>query len=216
MNSIKIHCCAFACLFLCANHTSFAQLNEKIYFDELGNVATENSASFYVISQQSKKDKNLLIIKTFYITGAKKSEGNYIIKIPIETIDLSSYPKPEFWLSAVNDGPYKVWYGSGKIAEEGLYKAGLKDGTYKEYFENGKIKSETNNKDGKAEGLLSIYYENGNLRLQFMMVDNKLQGELKSYFENGKIDTSKKFINNNDTGETKMWDPEGNEIISEE
>lgn len=51
------------------------------------------------------------------------------------------------------EGVRKVYYKSGKIAEETTYKNGVKDGLYKKYAENDVILEETIYKNGEYEGM---------------------------------------------------------------
>ncbi|WP_162126291.1 toxin-antitoxin system YwqK family antitoxin [Flavobacterium phycosphaerae] len=71
------------------------------------------------------------------------------------------------------DGVRKVFYKSGKIAEETVYKNGIKDGPYKSYAENGVLLEETTYVNGQYEGLAI-----------FRTTDNKIAG--KGLFKNGK------------------------------
>lgn len=50
------------------------------------------------------------------------------------------------------NGIRKVFYKSGKIAEETSYKDGIKNGIYKSYAENGTLLEESNYKDGQYDG----------------------------------------------------------------
>jgi antitoxin component YwqK of YwqJK toxin-antitoxin module len=71
------------------------------------------------------------------------------------------------------DGVRKVFYKSGKIAEETTYKNGVKNGAYKSYTENGVLLEETTYKNGEYDGLAI-----------FRNPDNKIAG--KGQFKNGK------------------------------
>jgi antitoxin component YwqK of YwqJK toxin-antitoxin module len=50
------------------------------------------------------------------------------------------------------EGVRKVFYNSGRIAEETTYKNGIKDGSYKNYAENGVILEESFYKNGQYDG----------------------------------------------------------------
>lgn len=215
MTSFNIHYLAFAILYLFVHHVSYCQINQKIYFDKQENVTTEAEAEFYIIAQKNKTDESLISIKGFYTSGAKKSEGNYLIKNPVDLLDLTKIYTPEFWHIAVNEGSYIEWYRSGKVKAEGFYSKGFKEGIYKRYYESGKIFSQSIYKDEKANGMVSIYNENGTLDIQFMMVDDQIHGEMISFFANGKKSSSQKFKNNVKDGEAVLWHPDG-EIIEEQ
>ena len=70
-------------------------------------------------------------------------------------------------------GVRKVFYKSGKIAEETTYKNGIKNGLYKKYAENDIILEESNYVNGEFDGL-TIYRDAG----------NQITG--KGFFKNGK------------------------------
>lgn len=54
------------------------------------------------------------------------------------------------------DGLRKVFYPSGKIAEEMNYKVGKKNGSYKQYAENGIVLEESNYKNGEYDGMATF------------------------------------------------------------
>lgn len=71
------------------------------------------------------------------------------------------------------NGNRKVFYKSGKIAEETTYKDGSKNGTYKSYAENGIVLEESVYKNGEYDGLAI-----------FRNVDNQIAAQ--GLFKNGK------------------------------
>ncbi|MES2411827.1 MAG: hypothetical protein V4535_10330 [Bacteroidota bacterium] len=66
--------------------------------------------------------------------------------------DLPSIMTLEPYVNGKLNGVRKVFYKSGKIAEETTYKDGTKNGTYISYAENGILLEESNYKDGQYEG----------------------------------------------------------------
>jgi len=59
----------------------------------------------------------------------------------------------EYYSDGKLNGIRKVYYKSGKIAEEASYKNGVKDGSYKSYAENGIVLEESNYKNGEYDGI---------------------------------------------------------------
>lgn len=66
--------------------------------------------------------------------------------------DLPTVMTLEPYVNGKLNGVRKVFYKSGKIAEETTYKDGIKNGTYKSYAENGILLEESNYKNGQYEG----------------------------------------------------------------
>ena len=59
----------------------------------------------------------------------------------------------EFYVNGKLNGVRKVYFPSGKIAEETSYKLGVKNGYYKKYAENGVLFEESNYVNGEFDGL---------------------------------------------------------------
>lgn len=214
MNSFKIHCMALACLIFLANHTTFGQENQKIYFDSEGDV-TSASAESYITYQLNKKDKNQIIITGFYNSGSKKLEGIYFLKKELDLIDFNNFYKSSFWLDAVKDGDYKEWYNGGILKEQGIFIKGKKNGEYRQWYENGNLMAKQNLIDGKEEGEITTYYETGGLKLKYQALDGSLNGELSEWYDNGQ---KKKAVQMKDglvVGEEEVWDQNGNEVNAE-
>ena len=87
--------------------------------------------------------------------------------------DSSNIMTLEHYVNGKLDGIRKVYYPSGKIAEESTYKNGIKEGKYKSYAENGIVFEESNFKNGEYEGLAI-----------FRNIDNQIAGQ--GAFKDGK------------------------------
>lgn len=122
----------------------------------------------------------------------KVSEGNVVNKVyegqwkyyhkaskAIMTIENYSKGKLE--------GLRSVFYASGKIAEELLYKNNLKSGAYKRYTETGIIIEETNYKNDQFDGL-AIFRDadDGNIVSKGKFVNGKKAG-IWQFFKGGKM-----------------------------
>ncbi len=90
------------------------------------------------------------------------------------------------------EGIRKVYFPSGKIAEEGIYKDGKREGIYKVYFENGVVSEESNFKNNEYEGEAIFRDANGNITSKGMFVKNARKGTWH-IFENGKLIKKEKF-----------------------
>ena len=87
--------------------------------------------------------------------------------------DLPTIMTLEPYVNGKLNGIRKVYYKSGKIAEETTYKDGSKNGTYKSYAENGIVLEESVYKNGEYDGLVI-----------FRNVDNQIAAQ--GLFKNGK------------------------------
>ena len=87
--------------------------------------------------------------------------------------DLPTIMTLEPYINGKLNGVRKVYYKSGKIAEETTYKDGFKNGTYKSYAENGIKLEESLYKNGEYDGLAI-----------FRNVDNQIAAQ--GLFKNGK------------------------------
>ncbi|MBP6557281.1 MAG: hypothetical protein KAX93_05910 [Flavobacterium sp.] len=92
----------------------------------------------------------------------------------------------EFYVNGKLNGVRKVFYNSGKIAEETTYKNGVKDGLYKSYAENDVIMEESNYKNGQLEGIAIYRDATNNVSGQGSFKNGKKVGIWK-ILEKGKI-----------------------------
>ena len=85
------------------------------------------------------------------------------------------------------EGLRSVYYPSGKIAEETMYKNNLKNGFYKRYTETGVIIEETIYKNNEFDGL-AIFRDadDGNIVSKGKFVNGKKAG-IWQFFEKGKL-----------------------------
>ena len=110
------------------------------------------------------------------------------------------------------NGPFKVYYPSGKLLEIATYKRDREDGPVKIFHENGKVKFKgTYDRSGKI-GLGVEYYENGKKKYDGSYDHNRPDGKGKSYFENGKPS----FVGTYYFGSPKkgtMYEPNGSYVV---
>lgn len=93
------------------------------------------------------------------------------------------------------NGVRKVFYPSGKIAEEAAYVNGQKEGPYKSYAENGIVLEETIYKDGEYDGPAIFRAPSGEIASQGLYKNGKKVGMWK-VLEKGKL----KDVNMNKRG----------------
>jgi len=101
----------------------------------------------------------------------------------------------EFYTKGKLNGIRKVFYLSGKIAEETSYIDGVKEGPYKNYTEDGVVMEETVYKNGEYDGPAIFRDPVGHLASQGTYKNGKKVGMWK-VFEKGKL----KDVNMNKQG----------------
>jgi antitoxin component YwqK of YwqJK toxin-antitoxin module len=100
--------------------------------------------------------------------------------------DLPIVMTSEMYANDKLNGLKKVYYISGKIAEESNYKNGIKDGFYKKYAEdNGVVMEETMYKNGEFDGL-AIFRNSDNAVVSKGMFKNGKKIGIWELTENGK------------------------------
>jgi antitoxin component YwqK of YwqJK toxin-antitoxin module len=93
----------------------------------------------------------------------------------------------EFYVNGKLNGVRKVFYKSGKIAEETTYKNGIKEGPYKSYTENGIIIEESNYKNDQYEGMTIFRTTDNKIAAQGIYKNGKKVGKWKILDKSGKI-----------------------------
>jgi antitoxin component YwqK of YwqJK toxin-antitoxin module len=121
----------------------------------------------------------------------KVSEGNVVNKQfdgewKYYHEDLPAIMTLENYISGKLEGTRKVFYKSGKIADETTYKAGIKNGTYKNFTETGILLEESIYKNGEYDGLAVFRNEDGQIAGQGLFKNGKKVGIWK-ILEKGKI-----------------------------
>lgn len=113
--------------------------------------------SCYTIFYNQKKNK----VSEGKIVGKKyEGEWKYYYEDSSNVMTIENYENDKL------EGVRKVFYKSGKIAEETTYVKGVKNGFYKKYTEDGIVLEESNYKNGDYDGLAI-----------FRGADNQVYGE---------------------------------------
>lgn len=132
-----------------------------------------------VIATRDFNSKDNSCYTIFYNQNKKKVSEGKIINREFDGDwkyyheDLPEIMTLEHYVNGKLDGVRKVFYKSGKIAEETNYKNGIKNGAYKSFAENGTVLEETFFVNGAYNGLAI-----------FRNPENEIAG--KGTFKNGK------------------------------
>lgn len=92
----------------------------------------------------------------------------------------------EYYVNGKLNGIRRVFYKSGKVAEETSYKNGYKEGSYKKYAENGMLLEESNFKNNEYEGTAVYRDATNQIIAQGIYKKGKKFGVWK-IFEKGKM-----------------------------
>lgn len=142
-----------------------------------------------------------------------------------------------FEMNVVNDtfqGPYRRFYESGILSDEGFITNGKKDGEQRTYDNQGHLSTIENYVDGTPFGLQNRYYPNGQLMgsyvtdttaqhpfityhpnrkvsIQGFITDSKYTGQFTEFYPSGAIKESYNYNNNEELdGENTCFYPNGN------
>lgn len=90
------------------------------------------------------------------------------------------------------NGSRKVFYKSGKIAEDENYVNGIREGAYKRYTESGIVIEEVTYKKGQPDGIAIYRDSDGQLASKGPYVDGLKKG-IWEFYENGKLKKKEKY-----------------------
>ncbi|QBN18362.1 toxin-antitoxin system YwqK family antitoxin [Flavobacterium nackdongense] len=136
----------------------------------------DNSA--YTIFYDPLKNK---VSEGKVLTKVYEGEWKYYHKASKSIMTIENYSKGKL------EGMRSVFYPSGKIAEEMMYKNNLKNGLYKRYTESGIIIEESNYKNNQFDGL-AIFRDpdDGTIVSKGKFTDGKKTG-IWQFFQQGKL-----------------------------
>jgi antitoxin component YwqK of YwqJK toxin-antitoxin module len=136
----------------------------------------ENSA--YTIFYDPLKNK---VSEGKVINKVYEGEWKYYHKASKAVMTIENYSKGKL------EGLRSVFYPSGKLAEESMYKNNLKNGPYKRYTEKGIIIEESNYKNNQFDGLATFRDpDDGTIVSNGKFSDGKKTG-IWQFFKQGKL-----------------------------
>ena len=122
--------------------------------------------------------------------------------LAVSALGLKAQPVVTYWDSAkglkkseanftqgMQDGPFKIWYKDGKVAEQGFFKFGYQDSIWKNFYENGKLKAIKSYKKGSPDGECIFFFSSGDTAEVENFAEGKKDGRWQTWFENGKVST---------------------------
>jgi antitoxin component YwqK of YwqJK toxin-antitoxin module len=104
-------------------------------------------------------------------------------------------------LKTLSNGKKTVWYKSGLIYSEEIWKDGMQKYSYK----NGRTESMENYKENKQDGKQTYWYKNGQKKSEKNYKDGKLDGKHTKWYENGKIKSEINYKDDEFDGKSTYW-----------
>jgi periplasmic protein TonB len=163
---------------------TYSLTGQKVYLDEYkASIVKPTKAEYYVVTDYENNSSSFKET-TFYITGEKESENNYLKSTGEDATWF-------IWYLGSQSGKFSKdakslrWYKNGQPESEEIFINGKRNGKAIEWYENGLLKSEKNYVNNKLEGKSSVWYENGQLKSESNYINNQLNGALISYWKKG-------------------------------
>jgi antitoxin component YwqK of YwqJK toxin-antitoxin module len=136
------------------------------------------------------------------------------------------------------EGPRRVWYPNGQLAEEQIYKQGKKHGRYRHFFINGQLGeaghyyydrkdglwakwsvtgvplSANHYQDGVLDGASATWFPNGQLAMQGSYTSGKHHGFWETFWPSGKKHQQGQFVGGMREGTWSEWNERGEVTIT--
>lgn len=159
-----------------ATFTFFDNTKTKIIIATREFNPQDNSAYTIFYDQLKNKVSEGKVVNKLY-----EGQWKYYHKVSKAIMTIENYNKGNL------EGLRSVFYASGKIAEETMYKNDLKNGAYKRYTETGIIIEESNYKNNEFDGL-AIFRDadDGTIVSKGKFVNGKKAG-IWQFFAKGKL-----------------------------
>ena len=108
------------------------------------------------------------------------------------------------------DGAAKIFYETGGIAEEGIWRTNRWIGEYHYYKPSGSLAYEWYfDENGRRTGEQKYYYDNGKLRLSGLWDNGKEVGRITEYYENGKVKLESDWVDGKSDGVMREYAANG-------
>lgn len=130
--------------------------------------------------------------KIFYNNGVVKAEGQFHNRKKhglwkFYTNLPRKLQKEESYKDGKKDGPWRVYYSSGKLSSEIFWKDDARHGSWNDFFENGDPHVEAIFENGFLEGTYTSYYIGNIVSKEGEYVKGKMEGVWKLYNEKAEL-----------------------------
>lgn len=167
---------------------------QKTFLDEHKASIVDSSIAKYVEIIDYGKSINSLKKTTYFISGEKESEFEFVKSNDNEGISYLWYlgATKKFKL----DGISNSWFKNGQLKSQLTYTYGKQNGIESTWYENGKLATEANYINGNIDGKSIGWYENGQLKSEFNYVNGHYNGAITTYWRNGQIKRKDQYLEN--------------------
>ena len=108
------------------------------------------------------------------------------------------------------NGQRVIYYHSGAVEIEEMYKMDSLDGTFKSYYPSGEIEFTCEYVKNKIQGKAIKYYESGQVMEEVLFKDNDENGPFIEYYDNGQIEWKGHYLNgDNEFGLLEQFNKSG-------
>ncbi len=136
------------------------------------------------------------------------------VKIKRETIQIDGKDyRAEYRLNNWGncyEGPYKIYYLSGKPYKVSNFVSCEQTGDYFLYYENGQLMEKGKYEYSKRTGIIERYYEDGSIDLRASFLNDKANGLWEQFYPNGKIKLRYNYSDGIENGLSECFYENGN------
>ncbi|HTQ37804.1 MAG TPA: toxin-antitoxin system YwqK family antitoxin [Pirellulales bacterium] len=158
---------------------------------------------------------------SFYLSGEKLEEGNYVDGKKDGAWHMW-YPngqeaKVENYIDGQLDGHWTLFTDKGVQQSEVSYKAGQRDGRWIVYGEDGKqIREQTDYRDGKPDGTSIAWNADGKKTSEMHFERGQLNGTQTQWFPNGQMSKQVEFKDGKLNGKLIQWNDKGEKLLEQD
>jgi TonB family protein len=165
---------------------------QKYYLDEYkASLVDSSKAKFYEIID--KVNNKSFKKTTFYLTGEKESEFNFVKSQAGKGISYLWYLGAP-GITFEREGDFRSWYKNGQLKSQTSDNNGIGNTKNNSWYESGKMESEENFISGKQEGKSYKWFENGQLKSECNYLNGQYNGEIITYWQNGLIKRKDQYL----------------------
>lgn len=107
------------------------------------------------------------------------------------------------------NGPFKIYFESGKLKTEGVNKDNKWHGRIKDYNEDGILIADVMMNNGVENGEDISYHNNGNIKQKSTKINGKMNGLVEVYNEDGSKQVDQIYVSGEATGRYRQYFPDG-------
>lgn len=110
------------------------------------------------------------------------------------------------------EGPYKAYFPSGQLKQEGQYINGAMNQLWNYYYPSGQLKEAVNFTNNVEDGPYKAWHENGQLKAEGTYANENREGIWKVYHSNGVLEEEANYKDDWEEGLIEVFDSTGKKI----